>query len=79
MLLKASMIVHRIEDTLLIDNYDVDNNLITMRDDRAWLNNIFNSHNLESSDLKVSILILDCYVFLLHINYNLYLNSNLFI
>jgi len=64
MLLKVSMIVHRIENTLLIDNYDVDDNLITIKDDRAWLNNIFNSHNLESSHLKVFISILSCYIFL---------------
>jgi len=79
MLLKASMIVHRIEDTLLTDELDDDKLMITTKDDKTLLNQYFNNHNLEFFDLKVSITMIGCYVFLLYVNYNLCLNSNLFI
>lgn len=49
-----SMMVHRIENTLLIDEFDVHKHLMMQtEDDWEWLRKFFYSHILESFERKV--------------------------
>jgi hypothetical protein len=49
------MMVHRIENTLLIDEFDVHKHLMVQtEDDWEWLRKFFYNHILESFDRKVS-------------------------
>lgn len=56
------MMVHRVENTLLIDEFDVHKYLmVKTEDDWEWLRKFFYNHILESFDRKVR-LFLYCYV-----------------
>lgn len=51
------MMVHRIENTLLLDEFDVHKHLITQtKEDWEWLKIFFYTHILESFDRKVRFL-----------------------
>lgn len=63
------MMVHRIENTLLIDEFDVHKHLMMQtEDDWEWLRKFFYSHILESFERKVKCY--DNYFKLLLINYS---------
>lgn len=48
------MMVHRIENTLLLDEFDVHKHLMVQtEDDWSWLRKFFYGHILESFDRKV--------------------------
>lgn len=49
--------VHRIENTLLLDDFDVHKHLMVhLNDNWEWLRKFFDEHILKSSDKKVLIL-----------------------
>lgn len=48
------MMVHRIENTLLLDEFDVHKHLkVQINDNWKWLRKFFDEHILDSSDKKV--------------------------
>lgn len=48
--------VHRIDNTLLLDDFDVEKHLITVTNEKwYWLKNFFYNNIVKSADTKVSI------------------------
>lgn len=65
------MMVHRIENTLLIDEFDVHKHLMVQtEDDWEWLRKFFYNHILESFDRKVICFIINCVNYFLLLNFN---------
>lgn len=53
------MMVHRVENTLLLDDFDVHQHLMMQtKDDWKWLKTFFYKHILESFDRKVRFFLL---------------------
>lgn len=51
------MMVHRVENTLLLDEFDVHKHLMMQtEDDWEWLRKFFYNHILESFDRKVKLI-----------------------